>query len=401
MEAASDVLIVGGGVIGLSIARELALAGLRTTLCDRQQPGREASWAGAGILPPALPGDPSRPLARLTAATHRLWPELALQLRESTGLDNGFRRCGGIVIRGSVAEDVPELTFRPEPRASLDLEIAAWRAAGATAKPLSAAALRAEEPELTAELDGGFRLPEVWQVRNPWHLRALIADCRRLGVQLRSDLAARRLWVERGRARGVETDSGRLAADRVVIAAGAWSRELLPTPAGLGAGLSDASGPGSGNDADIVPVRGQMVLFKLPQSPLRRVVECGNRYLVPRDDGHLLVGSTEELAGFDRQTTPAGIAGLVAFARRIVPCLRAVEPVRDWAGLRPFARAGLPYLGPAPGCEGLSLAAGHFRAGLHLSPITARLLRQSLLGTPTDLPLDPFLPSCVSDNVRP
>lgn len=359
------VLIAGGGVIGLTIARELAAVGFRVTLLDRQTCGREASWAGAGILPPACPGPRDDPLVRLTAAAQSLWPALSEELRDSVGIDNGFRRCGGLMLP-TQAVDLPELTFRPAEPTPWEEELAAWQAAGTPVKRLDGRQLRELEPQLSRRLTDGLFLPDLCQVRNPWHLRALAADCRRRGVQIVEGTAVERLWREGERVRGVETAFGRWEADRVVIACGAWSQRLLP--------------PELGPPPVIEPIRGQIVLLRSPTPVLSRVVECGHRYLVPREDGRVLVGSTEERVGFDKQTTPEGVAGLRAFAGQLVPALRGAEQEQAWAGLRPQARRGRPIIGPVPGTEGLSVAAGHFRSGLLLSPITARLMRAHLCG---------------------
>lgn len=360
-----DILIVGGGVIGLSIARELAAAGLRVSLLDRQACGREASWAGAGILPPTVPGSPVDPLARLTAASHALWPGLSAELRESTGIDNGYRACGGLTLAG-VADEVPEISFRSGERLPLQDEIEAWRTAGAAVVELDGPGLIAREPALASGVRAGFSLPDLCQVRNPWHLRALLADCRRRGVQIEESVEVREVWRDGERVRGVVIDGGRREAGHVVIAGGAWSQSLLP--------------PDAAATTPVTPVRGQMLLLRTPKRLLTHVIECGHRYLVPRDDGRVLAGSTEELAGYDRRTTPEGIAGLLQFATAIVPALQDATQEQSWAGLRPYTPRGIPCIGPVPGVEGLYLAAGHFRSGLHLSAITARLIRNHILG---------------------
>ena len=368
----ADVLIAGGGVVGLAIARELALSGLKVTLLDRQNFGREASWAGAGILPPTVPTPPDDLLNRLTTATHALWPRLAADLLETTGIDNGFRTCGGITLPGD-AVDVAELTFREPERRLPDDEINAWRRSGALVEPLDAGAIEHLEPALAPQPRGGFRLPELCQVRNPRHLRALLADVQRLGVDLQPDCEVLELCREGERVLGVTTTTGRIAAGAVVIAAGAWSRTLLP--------------PESVAFPQIEPVRGQIVLYRLERPPVRHVIECGHRYIVPRDDGRVLVGSTEERAGFDHRTTPEGIAGPEAFAMTLLPSLRDAVKEREWAGLRPYSSSPLPSIGPVPGFSRLYVATGHFRSGLHLSPITARLMRQMITGQTPDYPV--------------
>lgn len=359
----SDVVIVGGGVIGLSIARALARNAWRVTLLDRQAPGREASWAGAGILPPASLGGPDDPLTAWTTRTRALWPELSAALRETTGIDNGYRRCGGLRL-GDEAVAVPEMTFRPTPAASLETELAAWRSAGARAEPLADRDLRELEPSLASTLRTAVWLPDLCQVRNPWHLRALLADCARLGVDVQADRRVTSLQFHGDHVTGVQTESGDLFAERVVVASGAWSSELLPAEL---------------RPVEIEPIRGQIVLLRQSAPTLRRVVECGSRYLVPREDGRVLIGSTEERVGFDPRTTHDGVAGLLEFAYALCPALREAERECEWAGLRPHTTSGRPFIGAVPGCMGLYLAAGHFRAGLHLSPLTAELMRAAMM----------------------
>ena len=360
----SDVLIVGGGVIGLSIARELARASLSVTLLDRQQPGREASWAGAGILPPAALTGPDDPLSELTSQTHALWPELSEGLLETTGIDNGFRCCGGVRLDPGLAA-TPELSFRQKAHPPIAAELTAWKAAGVEAELLRRAELREREPSLGEHVDEALWLPDVWQVRNPWHLRALLADCERLGVAVRHDCKVSGVVIENGRARGVRLADETLSAQSVVVAAGAWTPRVLPQEF---------------NPLEIEPVRGQIVLLRQERPTIRRVIECGSRYLVPREDGRVLIGSTEEREGFVKETTREGIDGLLGFAQSVVPSLVAAEREQEWAGLRPHAIGGRPFIGPAPECEGLYIAAGHFRGGLHLSPVTAQMIREQVTG---------------------
>jgi glycine oxidase len=362
----ADVIVIGGGVIGLTSAWELAGRGLKVTVLDRQQPGREASWAGAGILPPAYFGPPEHPLASLSRATHPLWPQLSEQLRAETGIDNGFRQCGGI-------------NFAPDGNpTTLDQEIRLWQQAGADVEPLGADAVQSLEPSLSREAGAGYRLPQTWQVRNPRHLRALLIACLQRGVEIRSDERVLEITRSGGRATGVLTQTDRLPSDSVLVTAGAWTPGLLRE---LGSARS------------IEPIRGQMVLLWTPAPVLSHVIECGPRYLVPRPDGKLLVGSTEERAGFEKRNTPAGIGGLMDFAVRLVPTLAQARFEQAWSGLRPHPTDDVPLMGRLPGVDNLYVAAGHFRAGLHLSPITARVMAQLMTGRPTDVDLAPFAPA--------
>ncbi|MFV0446514.1 MAG: glycine oxidase ThiO [Planctomycetaceae bacterium] len=359
-----EVLIVGGGVIGLSIARRLALDAVRVTVLDRQAPGREASWAGAGILPPTHLGPADDPLVAMTRETHALWPQLSEELVATTGIDNGFRRCGGVRLQHEPSQ-TSELSFRADHTQPSSERPEDWIACGASAQWLTAAELKTREPALHASDDCAIWLPDLCQVRNPWHLHALLADCRRLGVEIRPEVEVLNVSRTPTAVLGVQTTAGDLHSGCVVVASGAWSGLLLPAEL---------------RPVEIEPVRGQILLLRTETPLLHRVVECGNRYLVPREDGRLLIGSTEERVGYEKQTTTAGIAGLFNLAVGLVPDLASAKRELEWAGLRPHARGGLPYIGAVPDCQGLYLAAGHFRAGLHLSPLTAERMHKAILG---------------------
>ncbi|MBA4064657.1 MAG: glycine oxidase ThiO [Isosphaera sp.] len=329
-----DVAVVGGGIIGLTCAYHLARAGLAVEVFDRGDLGKEASWAGAGILPPGNPAGAATPIDVLRAIGSERFPGFSAELRELTGVDNGYLWCGGVEFLGSgEAADV----------------LPVWRNEGIAFERLSLEGLRRLEPAVGDVPGEAYLLPGCAQVRNPRHLRALIASCERLGVGLHPHTP-----VE-----GVPRDR----AGRVLLATGAW--------AGRG----------------VYPVRGQIVLLKTPAPTFTRVLMLGKRYLVPRVDGHVLVGSTEEPeAGFEKANTAAEVADLVALAVRTVPALAAAERVRCWAGLRPGTPDGLPFIGPVPGWDNVFVAAGHFRAGVQLSIGTAQLVTELFTGRPTCVP---------------
>jgi glycine oxidase len=359
----NDVVIIGAGVIGLSLAHELAREGVACRVLDSGQPGRESSWAGAGILPPGSPEHAESPEARLRAASHVLWPEFSDRLRDETGIDNGFRRCGGIEARLDGRRD------------ALDGEIAAWRREGVAVDGPERETPQAWEPSLSPRVSAAYRLPAMGQVRNPRHLKALLAALARRGVPIEGGTP---VWgFERRGSRIVAARScaGRITGDAFVIAGGAWSAGLLAQ-----AEMTVA----------VRPLRGQIVLLSTQSKILSHVINVGPRYLVPRDDGRVLIGATEENAGFDKSTTAAGVAGLIEFGIELVPELARATVERAWAGLRPQSADGLPYLGRGPGFDNLFVATGHFRAGLQLSPITALLMSQLIRGAPTSLSLAPF-----------
>src|SRR5262249_6926298 len=235
--------------------------------------------------------------------------------------------------------------------------------------------LREREPGLRPGPRRTFFFPALGQVRNPRHLKALLAWCGLRGVRLHPGCPAYAFERERGRITAVRTAAGLLHADRYLLAAGAWTDSLLE---------------GLGWRPGIRPVRGQIALLHSQPPALGRVVEHGRRYLVPRPDGRVLVGSTEEDAGFEKQTTAGAIAGLLEFALSLAPGLAQAPLERCWAGLRPGSPDGLPFLAPVPGLDTLFVAAGHYRAGIQLSPATGLVMAELLLGRPTTVPLDAF-----------
>jgi glycine oxidase len=354
-----DVLIVGGGVIGLTTAHFLAAAGVSVALLDSGEFGQQASWAGAGIIPPGDVRYAHTAYELLRAHSSALYPELSRHLREMTGIDNGYLVCGGL-----------ELLETPG-----DIAADEWRTEGIAVEELLGAALRQREPGLGPQFNRAFYLPGMAQVRNPRHLRALQAACLKQGVHLRPHCGVRSFVRQGSRVVAVETDAGRLAGGRLLLTAGAWSEALLHQV---------------GWRPGIAPVRGQIALLNTGKTGTRPIVMHGKRYLVPRGDGRILAGSTEEAAGFDARPTAGGVAELLAFATYVIPALAGAMLERCWAGLRPGSPDGLPYLGRVPGCDNLFVGAGHFRAGLQLSPASGLVLKELLLDQPTTVPVDAF-----------
>jgi glycine oxidase len=361
MQSVPDVLIVGGGVIGLTTAYFLGREGVRVTVLDQSAPGMEASWAGAGIIPPGNPARAATAYDKLRAASSQAFPALSDELRERTGIDNGYRVCGGIEVFESGADEA----------------IGLWTLEG----------IEFERVEDTKNLEPGVRLlyptafllPGMAQVRNPWHMRALIAACGQVGVRIEPNLTVTDFRTDDSRLIAVRSANGNeYPAGRFMIASGAWSDRLLSA-------INCRTG--------VHPVRGQIVLFRTQKPILRRIIDVGKRYIVPREDGRVLVGSTEEPeAGFEKKTTEAAIAGLCEFAKTLVPALSDAEIEKTWAGLRPGSPDSLPIMGEISGWQNAFVATGHFRAGIQLSPATGRVMTDLLVGRKPSLPIDDFRP---------
>jgi glycine oxidase len=361
-----DVLIVGGGVIGLSLAWELAQRGQSVRVSDRGPIGREASWAGAGILPPARLRPADHPQDQLRGLACQLHPQWAERLKAETGIDTGYRRCGGLYLARQPGESAA---------------LAAWAQSlpeeDIAVQKLDAIALRQLEPGLGIPdaVRLAVLLPEEAQLRNPRHLKALVAACTAAGVELTPEVAIERFELSGAELAAIDTNHGPLRARQYCFTAGAWTGQLLQR---LGIHLG------------IVPIRGQIVLFRCERPPISRIINEGSRYLVPRDDGRVLAGSTEEEVDFDKRTTSEAIADLTQFARTLVPALADAAIEQTWAGLRPASFDGLPYLGALPGIKNAFVAAGHFRTGLYLSPATAVVISQLLGGETPQIDLHPF-----------
>lgn len=363
-----DVIVIGGGVIGLSIAWELSSHGLAVRVLEQGSFGQEASWAGAGMLPPGNLGGARTTDARLRGATNQLWPDWSARLKSQTGMDNGFIHCGGV-----------ETWFKSSTGGSspLPAEITELRNEGVTVEEFDRSTSLERFPALGPDVGGGFFLPDFCQVRNPRHLQALQIGCSHCGVELISGARVQQIETHAGRIQSVSAAGLQHQAAEFVFAGGAWTAELLGQ---------------IGVQVSIEPIKGQIVLLRRVPPPINYVIEVGREYLVPRNDGRILVGSTEERSGFDKRTTARAVGDLIQFAQRLVPDLKDAQFERCWAGLRPYSATGKPYIGRLPQFANACIAAGHYRYGLQLSPVTAVLIRQTILKQPVLVP-DACLPS--------
>ena len=366
MAKSPDCIVVGGGVVGLTIARRLALEGLSVSLLERDVCGAEASWAAAGVLTPCNPHRRDV-VAELRLRGLAMYPAFCASLRDESGVDPEYEPCGELEI--ALTEQVAS-NLRDDASAGTDRRLPDGRQAYAL---LSADEARKLEPAIAPMGLAALECRETAQVRNPRLIRALRLACERAGVEIREGTPVVDVQREGSRVTGVTTDSGAFSAGTVILCAGAWSSAL-------------------GNQLQALmpvhPVRGQMILMKFEQRPFGHVIARGKTYLVPRRDGHVLLGATQEPdSGFNKRTTAKGLAGLIEKGMNLVPGIAEAPVVATWAGLRPGTPDDNPYIGPVPGFEGLIAATGHFRAGLTLAPITADLVAAFVHHRPIDLDL--------------
>jgi glycine oxidase len=335
------VVIVGGGVIGCAVAERLSRERRhQVLLLERDTLGAHASGAAAGLLAPV--GDPGAARALdLSSRSMALFPELVERV-ERSGIAVEFRRQESLT---------PALTADEERFLR-----------GAAARWLDGEQARAEEPALAPGVRGAALVTEA-QVTPIRLVRALAHTAAAQGAEIAEGVPVGGLAVSAGAVHGVRTPDGPREADVVVLAAGPWS-PALAEPAGVG--------------LDVRPSRGQLVMLRPRPGGLRHILTWGASYLVPKPDGTVVAGSTEEDAGFDDRPTAEGVAGLLAFATRAVPGLGEAAVERVWAALRPATPDGLPLIGPAPGLQNLVVATGHNRSGILLAPVTAEMVAERI-----------------------
>jgi glycine oxidase len=350
------IVVVGAGLIGLGIAFELGKRGADVRVIDAGTPGRAASWAGAGMLAPytEAPADPD--FASFCARSLALYPAYVEELRACAAVDSRLRLDG-----------VLEVAFAPAEAERLRAHVASLRRAGVAAEWLAPDEAQRAEPSLAIGGYGASLVAAEGQVDNRRLGRALEAACIARGVPIDTGAGAVAIEADARRVLGVRTPAGFRPATAVVNATGAWAGELEGVPA-------EARVP-------VRPVKGQMLALAAPSGLVRRVVWVPGAYLVPRDDGRLLVGATVEEAGFDVRVTARGQQALLDAALAAMPVLGGLTVSESWAGLRPGSPDGKPFLG-ATALGGYFVAAGHFRNGILLTPATALAVADAVEGKP-------------------
>ncbi|MDX2030572.1 MAG: glycine oxidase ThiO [Blastocatellia bacterium] len=364
-----DAAIIGGGVIGCSIAWRLAQNGMRVVVIERGEMGREASWAAGGILGPLAEADRADEFHHLAAASRAMYPEFARELQEASGIDIEYRTEGTLHLALAEADEV-ELEHRWS-----------WQhAAGLNVKRLNRDCVLKLEPAINPAVRWALKFPDDHQVDNRRLAKAVEIAAKRAGATMLPLTEAAGLLSNGAEIRGVRTSRGEIPARTVILAAGSWSTQIEP----------------AGN-LQIEPVRGQMISLEMPDAPISHVIYSCRAYLVPRHSGYVIAGSTTENVGYDKRVTAGGIASIIERAVEIAPALAAQPIVETWAGLRPKLRPDLahdewPVLGRRHGADGLIYATGHYRNGILLTPITARIVSELALRGASAIDIGPFSP---------
>lgn len=351
----SNYIIIGGGVIGCASALELAQHGASVTILEQGRIGSESSWAGGGILSPLLPWDYSEPVTRLTQWSTALYPAWISDLQTATGIDPEYQMSGMLVL--------PEFDAGKADAWGVEHGLRVERVMS-----------RNLMPELGQDCESLW-LPEVAQVRNPRLIKALAKSLSLAGVRVVEHAEVTDIRRKGNEITGLGSSQGEFSAAQYVVTGGAWSKRIL---ADLAPKL------------EIKPIRGQMLLFKTHPGELAHIVLRNGIYLIPRKDGHILVGSTLEDVGFDKRTTEDAARALHAEAAAIFPRLAQEKPVLHWAGLRPGSPDNIPVIARHPAIENLYINSGHFRYGVTMAPGSAKLLCNMLMNRPQPFDVSPY-----------
>jgi glycine oxidase len=365
-----DVAIVGGGVIGLSLARALRKRGL-SRVCvieSNEEVGLEASSAAGGMLAPQAEANEAGAFFQLASASLALYPHFVEELTQETGIDSQLERTGTLYL-AFTNRDIEEIEERYE-----------WqRRAGLQIEKLTADEARRLEPLISDKVCAALRFPRDVQVDNYLLVKALSVACEKLCVTVSTSTKAESVLIENNRALGVETSRGKVEARKVVIACGPWVSLLK-------------SSDNSIKPVNIEPVRGQMLCLDAKERIIKHVIYSPRGYIVPRLDGKIVAGSTTECVGFEKSVTLAGLHTITTNTLEIAPSLSQLPLIDSWSGLRPRSADEMPIIGALSKTEGLYYAAGHFRNGILLAPITADTLAEEITkGTRSPL-LEPFTP---------
>lgn len=359
----SDIVIVGGGVISLLSAYYLQKMGAKISIIDKGEIGKESSWAGGGIISPLYPWRYADEINLLSAFGQQHYAQVTQKLRDVSSIDPQYVESGLLMLD---VNDDPGTIKAWQKRFNKRLE---W---------LAQSEIQRYEPKCDIRFTRGVKQDDVGQVRNPWLMRSLRVYLENLGIEFLQNKKVEAIRHANNRAQGVRVGNINIAADKVIVACGAWS-SLFPEFSVI----------------DVRPVMGQMVLYKTRPGFLQRIVMAEGRYVIPRNDGHILCGSTLEWNGYDKVTTPEVREELKQAAQALIPELANIPIIKQWSGLRPGSPNGVPYISEHPEIKGLFVNTGHYRYGVVMGLGSARLLadiigKQQSFVDPADFALDVY-----------
>ncbi|ANE46330.1 hypothetical protein SY83_08620 [Paenibacillus swuensis] len=350
----ADVIVVGGGIIGCSAAFQMAKRGMKVIVLDSGGMGGEASGAAAGMLAAQAEMQQGGPLYAWALESRGMFPALAQELKNLSGVDIELMR-EGLLIPVLTEEGKDELQTAAQ-----------WqRLSGEEAEWLDSEALQAREPELSAWMLGALSIPGDGQVSAPQLVKGYKLAAEAYGAAFREYENIHEIWTERGKVRGVRTARKTYFAHQVVVTAGCWTGNVLKE---------------TGLVLPMIPVKGECISVIADKPLLRSTLFSHCCYLVPKRGNRILIGATSTEGTYDKRLTTQGVLTLLERASAILPGIVHTEFERGWTGLRPQTPDGLPYIGLHPDVQGLIIAAGHYRNGVLLSPITGQWIADLVEG---------------------
>lgn len=355
----NSVIVVGGGVIGLFTAYQFLEHGIQVTLIDRQAFGRESSWAGGGIVSPLFPWRYPQAITDLSSISQKLYPAILQKMQQDTGLDPELISSGMLVL-GDYLDEQPQHWAESN---------------GINMQRVDQSLIHLLAPEISEDYHRGYWFPEVQQVRNPRLVQVTVAYLQKTDAQLIENQPVTGLLTTQGRVNGVSTVSGDFHADAVVIAGGAWTSGIIQQHP---------------MTTQIRPIKGQMLLLKGKPGVVKRITLSEDRYIIPRKDGRVLVGSTTEDVGYDKSVCDNTRQILLDYALQTIPALKDFEIEHHWSGLRPCSSNEIPVIAEHPSLDGLFINSGHYRNGLVMAPASAQLLTEIMLGKTTCTATEPY-----------
>ena len=343
-----DCIIVGGGAIGLLTARQLFLEGVDVLLLEKGPLGGESSWAGGGIISPLYPWRYDDSVNVLAERSKNIYPALTKTLFEETGSDCELINSGLFTVISDGQHEVLSWAKKWSVDASFIDD---------------SDAIHEIEKSVGDAVDKGIWMPDIMQIRNPKLVKALKASFDCLSIPYQEKTAVEEIIVENNKVSGVRTKQQTFFADKIIIASGAWSAQFSVTQSSI----------------DVLPVKGQMIMYKGQPDLVKRIILSEGHYVIPRKDGRILAGSTLEKIGFDKSISSSALDELHHAAVELIPLLGDLEIERQWAGLRPGTEKGIPYICQHDDVEGLYVHAGHFRNGIVLGAASAELMADIVL----------------------
>lgn len=341
-----DALIVGGGIIGMLTARNLQNEGLKVAIIDKGKLGGAATWASGGILSPLNPWQQNTASQSLIDEGRQLFPALANELKNETAIDPELIQSGMLVL--DMDEKQQALDWAKDKNEIVEV--------------LTAQALLQREAKVSSKFSEALYIPNITQIRPPKLIAALQQSLLQKEVKIYQNTSAKEFLIEKNTVQGVVTQTKNLYAKKIIVCSGAWTKRLIQQEASIDP------------EIDIEPIRGQMLLYKLPKKILSHIVLKQKSYVIPRQDGHILCGSTVEHAGFNNEITEQALKSLQAIAHELVPALEKHQPIKQWSALRPGTQRETPYICKHPNIDGLYINSGHFRYGVVMSIASARIM---------------------------